>query len=206
LPRITEYLCPECQQHFDRVKAELDQRGIKHEVAPRLVRGLDYYTRTTFEITSDVLGAQNALLGGGRYDGLSEMIGGPPAPGIGFAIGLDRLMLAVEQAGRLKASGELAVYVAWMGEAALAPATGLTRALRLADIAVEINYESAKLKKSLGVANRLGARFAVIIGEGELASGRYQVKDMKTGEQQELEPGIIAPFLKERLRIVNSEL
>jgi len=206
LPRITEYLCPECQQHFDRVKAELDQRGIKHEVAPRLVRGLDYYTRTTFEITSDVLGAQNALLGGGRYDGLSEMIGGPPAPGIGFAIGLDRLMLAVEQAGRLKASGELAVYVAWMGEAALAPATELTRALRLADIAVEINYESAKLKKSLGVANRLGARFAVIIGEGELASGRYQVKDMKTGEQQELEPGSIAPFLKERLRIVNSEL
>jgi histidyl-tRNA synthetase len=199
LPRITEYLCPECQQHFDRVKAELDQRGIKHEVAPRLVRGLDYYTRTTFEITSDVLGAQNALLGGGRYDGLSEMIGGPPAPGIGFAIGLDRLMLAVEQAGRLKASGELAVYVAWMGEAALAPATELTRALRLADIAVEINYESAKLKKSLGVANRLGARFAVIIGEGELASGRYQVKDMKTGEQQELEPGIIASYLKEKL-------
>jgi histidyl-tRNA synthetase len=86
-----------------------------------------------------------------------------------------------------------------MGEAALAPATELTRALRLADIAVEINYESAKLKKSLGVANRLGARFAVIIGEGELASGRYQVKDMKTGEQQELEPGIIASYLKEKL-------
>jgi len=199
LPRITEYLCPECQQHFDRVKAELNQRGIKHEVTPRLVRGLDYYTRTTFEITSDVLGAQNALLGGGRYDGLSEMLGGPPAPGIGFAIGQDRLMLAVEQAGRLKASGELAVYVAWMGEAALAPAAELTRALRLADMAVEVSYESAKLKKSLGVANRLGARFVVIIGEGELASGRYQVKDMQTGEQQEVEPGTIASYLKGKL-------
>jgi histidyl-tRNA synthetase len=206
LPRITEYLCPECQQHFDRVKTELDQRGIQYEVTPRLVRGLDYYTRTTFEITSDVLGAQNALLGGGRYDGLSEMIGGPPAPGIGFAIGLDRLMLAVQQAGRLKASGELAVYVAWMGEAALAPALDLTRALRLADVSVEISFEPAKLKKSLAVANRLGARFAVIIGEGELASGRYQVKDMTTGEQQELAPGSIAPFLKGRLRIANSEL
>ncbi len=185
---------------------ELEQRAIKYEVTPRLVRGLDYYTRTTFEINSDVLGAQNALLGGGRYDGLSEMIGGPPAPGIGFAIGQDRLVLAVEAAGKLTASRELAVYVAWMGEAALAAATKLTHELRLVDIPVETSFESLKLKKSLGVASRLGARFAVIIGEGELASGRYQVKDMKTGEQQELAPVAIASYMTERLRIMNSEL
>ena len=205
LPNITEYLCPECRQHFGRVTAELTQRGIPHEVTPRLVRGLDYYTRTTFEITSNVLGAQNALLGGGRYDGLSEMIGGPPAPGIGFAIGQDRLLLAVEAAGKLRAAEALAVYVAWMGDAALAPATELTRALRRAHMPAEVSYESVKLKKSLGVANRLGARFVVIIGEGELTSGRYQVKEMGTGQQEEVEPARMMEYLQGKLGAATPE-
>src|SRR2546426_2121767 len=131
LPSILDHLCPECRQHFDRVLGELKQRGIPYEITPRLVRGLDYYTRTTFEITSGALGAQNALLGGGRYDGLSEMIGGPPAPGIGFSIGEDRLVLAVEEAARNKAeasggqetSSALIAYIAWLGDAALGPST-----------------------------------------------------------------------------------
>lgn len=199
LPRILEHLCLECRQHFERVTGELDQRGVAYQITPRLVRGLDYYTRTTFEMTSSVLGAQNAFLGGGRYDGLAEMLGGPRTPGFGVAIGQDRLMLAVEQAGQLKAGDRLSAYVAWMGEGALPPAAQLVQELRGEDVSAEISYEPIKLKKSLGVANRLGARFAIIVGEGELAAGRYQVKDMTTGQQEEVEPGRIASYLKEKL-------
>ena len=199
LPHILEHLCPECQQHFDRVTGELKQRGVAYQITPRLVRGLDYYTRTTFEITSSVLGAQNALLGGGRYDGLAEMLGGPPTPGFGVAIGQDRLMLAVEQAAQLKGEDQLAAYVAWLGEQALPLAAQLAQDLRRQGISAELGYEPIKLKKSLSVANKLRARFAVIIGEGELASGRCQVKDMNTGQQEEVEPARIAQYLQEKL-------
>jgi histidyl-tRNA synthetase len=200
LPRILDHLCPECRAHFDLVTKELHARGIPYQITPRLVRGLDYYTRTTFEMTSSVLGAQNAFLGGGRYDGLSEMLGGPPTPGFGVAIGEDRLLLAVEQAGVLKGDDGLDVFVAWLGDTALQPATQLARALRHEGFRVESNYEPVKLKKSLGVANKLGARFAVIIGEGELATGRFQVKDMAAAQQEEVEPERIAAYLKEKLQ------
>ena len=198
LPHIIDHLCPECGAHFDHVTKELQQRGVPYEITPRLVRGLDYYTRTTFEMTSDVLGAQNAFLGGGRYDGLSEMIGGPPTPGFGVAIGEDRLLLMVEQAATLKAGDALDVFVAWMGDTAQQPAMQLVKTLRQDGLRVESNYEAAKLKKSLGQANKLGARFAVIIGEGELASGRYQVKDMAAAQQEEVEPERIAAYVKEK--------
>jgi histidyl-tRNA synthetase len=196
LPQILDHLCPECRQHFERVTAELRQRGIAHEVTPRLVRGLDYYVRTTFEITSPALGAQNALLGGGRYDGLSEMLGGPPTPGFGVAIGQDRLMLAVEQAGQLKPADQLIAYIAWMGDQALEPAMQLARAMRREGIAAELGYETAKLKKALGMASKLGTRFAIIIGEAELASGRYQVKDMRAGTQVEVEPSQVLKYVR----------
>jgi len=199
LPRILEHLCSECRQHFDCVISELNQRGITHRVTPRLVRGLDYYTRTTFEMTSEVLGAQNAFLGGGRYDGLAELLGGPPTPGFGVAIGQDRLMLAVEEAAQLKAADSLAVYVAWMGGNAFARASQLARELRHEGLSVEIDYQPIKLKKSLGIASKLGARFAIIVGEGELASGRYQVKNMRTGQQEEVELARVASYLKEKL-------
>jgi len=197
LPHILENLCPECQQHFSRVTGELEQRGIAYQITPRLVRGLDYYTRTTFEMASEVLGAQNAFLGGGRYDGLSELIGGPPVAGFGFAIGLDRLLTAVEQAGQLQASDQLDGYIAWLGEAALAAATQLARELRRQGLRIELSYEPAKLKKSLAMANKLQARFAIIIGEDELASGRYQLKEMSTGEQKGVPPEQIASWLRE---------
>jgi histidyl-tRNA synthetase len=200
LPHILDHLCPECRQHFDCVAGELQQRGIPYEIAPRLVRGLDYYTRTTFEMTSSVLGAQNAFLGGGRYDGLSEMLGGPPTPGFGVAIGEDRLLLAVEQAGKLKADDALDVFIAWMGDAARDSATQLARAIRQQGLRVESNYEPARLKKSLGLANKLGARFAIIIGEGELGTGRWQVKDMAAGQQEEVEAGRVLAYLREKLQ------
>jgi len=200
LPQILDHLCPECRQHFDSVTGELSQRGIAFRITPRLVRGLDYYTRTTFEVTSGALGAQNALLGGGRYDGLAEMLGGPPTPGFGVAIGQDRLMLAVSEAGQLKSEDQLAAYVAWMGDGALQPATQLAREMRREGLSVEIGCELVKLKKSLGMANRLGARFAIIIGEGELAAGRFQVKDMISGQQEEVEPARVASYVRENLQ------
>ena len=196
LPHFIDFLDLECRAHFESVLAGLNARDIPYKLTPRLVRGLDYYTRTTFEITSGVLGAQNSILGGGRYDGLSEMLGGPPAPGIGFAIGQDRLVLAVEAAGALKPEHPLTAYVAWLGEAAGSAAAKLTRELRAQGITSEAGYEDAKLKKSLGNASRLGARFAIIIGEGELASGLYQVKNLETGQQEAVEPGRLSEYLK----------
>ena len=200
LPTILEHLCPECRQHFDSVTLDLKQRRVDFEIVPRLVRGLDYYTRTTFEITSGLLGAQNALLGGGRYDGLSEMLGGPPAPGFGFAIGQDRLVLTLETTGTLKLARPIAVYIAWLGDAAREPSLLLARQLRRQGIGVEISYHQIKLKKAMGAASKLQAPYTLIIGEDEVASGSYQVKNMQTGEQTSVSAGEIAGFLKEKLR------
>jgi histidyl-tRNA synthetase len=199
LPKIIDHLCPECRQHFESVTLDLKQRGVVFEIVPRLVRGLDYYTRTTFEITSGLLGAQNALLGGGRYDGLSEMLGGPPAPGFGFAIGQDRLVLTVEATATLKPGQPLAVYVAWMGETTREAATLLARQLRRAGIGTEISYHPIKLKKAMGAASKLGVRHTIIIGEQEVESGNYQVKDMRSGEQQSVSAAEIAGFLQKKL-------
>jgi len=199
LPKIIDHLDPECRRHFDCVTSELQARRLPYQITPRLVRGLDYYTRTTFEITSGALGAQNAVVGGGRYDGLSEMLGGPPTPGMGFSIGLDRLILAAQAAAGLESDVPLAAYIVWMGEAALPTAAGLARDLRAQGLSVEIDYEPMKIKKAMGVASKLQARFAIIIGEGELSTGRYQLKDMRTGEQKEMEPGNIAAYLKAKL-------
>ncbi len=198
LPKIIDHLDADCRAHFDRVTSELEVRGLAYQLSPRLVRGLDYYTRTTFEITSGALGAQNAVVGGGRYDGLSEMLGGPPTPGIGFSIGQDRLILAVQAAATLKPATALAAYVVWMGDAALGVAARLVRELRVQGVSTEIDYDPIKIKKAMGVANKLQARFAIIIGDGELLSGKYQVKDMASGEQTELEPGAIAEYVRQK--------
>jgi histidyl-tRNA synthetase len=199
LPKIIDHLDLECRQHFERVTSGLQARGLVYQITPRLVRGLDYYMRTTFEITSGALGAQNAVVGGGRYDGLSEMLGGPPTPGIGFSIGQDRLILAVQAAAGLQTGNPLAAYVVWMGESALAPASLLVRELRAQGLSVEIDYDAVKIKKAMGAANKLQARFAIIIGEGEIASGKYQVKNMANGEQQQLDPEAIAAYVREKL-------
>jgi histidyl-tRNA synthetase len=199
LPKIIDYLDPACRTHFDRVRSELEARALPYRVQPRLVRGLDYYTRTTFEITSGALGAQNALVGGGRYDGLIEMLGGPPTPGIGFSIGQDRLILAVQAAASLQSGNALDVFIVWMGEQTLAPALRLLRELRAQGVSAEIDYEPMKIKKAMGIANKLQARFAIIIGEGELASGKFQVKNMATTGQTEIEPGAIAEYVKQKL-------
>jgi histidyl-tRNA synthetase len=196
LPRITEHLCAACREHFAAVQEQLKLRGIPYEVNWRLVRGLDYYMRTTFEITSPALGAQNALVGGGRYDGLSELLGGPPAKGIGFALGEDRFVLAMQEAKKVDASRPVDVFLAWIGVAAYPAVVQLARRLRAESLAVELPAEEMKLKKSLGLADKLGARYAVLLGENELASGQLILRRLADGEQKMLTEAELVEHLK----------
>jgi len=182
LPRISEYLDEPCRQHFAAVRSMLDAIGIPYNINERMVRGLDYYTRTTFEFTHGDLGAQNAVLGGGRYDGLSESLDGPKAPGIGFAIGEDRLIMALQAEG-VTAVQKLDAYVAPLGAGMNAPALKLARELRRHGIRVEIGDEDFRLKKSFEGAVRAGAKYIVIVGENEVASGHFTVKNLTTGYQ-----------------------
>jgi histidyl-tRNA synthetase len=184
LPSILDYLDEEDRTHFMRVREFLDDRGIAYQVKPRLVRGLDYYARTTFEITHGALGAQNSILGGGRYDGLAESLGSKvAAPGIGFSIGEDRLVMTVEQQQSAAAAApSLDVYLAPIGEVALKHGAVLAGELRRIGVSVEVGTDS-KLKRMLELANKIGARYALIIGDNELVTMTYGLKDMAGGEQ-----------------------
>ncbi len=189
LPRIADHLCESCREHYAEVKRQLGMRGIAYQENWRLVRGLDYYMRTTFEITAPGLGSQNAVCGGGRYDGLVELLGGPATTkGIGFAIGTDRLVLSLQEAGEGDAgkAGGPDVYLAWFGGAAHSAAIGLARRLRDAGFVVELPAVEMKFGKSLGLADRLKARHAVIVGDDELAAGVVTVKRLSDGSQQKL--------------------
>jgi len=185
LPSILDHLDEADREHFRRVRELLDDRGIAYAVRPRLVRGLDYYARTTFEITHGALGAQNAILGGGRYDGLAESLGSKvAAPGIGFSIGEDRLVMTVEEQRSLE-KPRLDIYVAPMGDVALRHSAVLARELRARDLSVEVGTES-KLKRMLEIANKLEARYTLIIGDNEIVTQSYSLKNMVTGEQETL--------------------
>jgi len=186
LPNIHDYLNDSCKQHFAAVCRYLDDRGISYEVTPRLVRGLDYYTHTTFEFLHGALGAQNAICGGGRYNGLAESIGSRvPAPGVGFSIGEDRLMMAVEESGQALPGHRIDVYIAPLGEDAFRHCSQLARTLRDHGAIVEL-APAGKLKRAMELANKLGARYALLVGDNEIAAGQYALKDMTTGEQQNL--------------------
>jgi histidyl-tRNA synthetase len=195
LPRIADYLDAESKAHFAAVLAALDACGVKYEVNPRLVRGLDYYTRTTFEFTHGGLGAQNALLGGGRYDGLSEMLGGAKAPGIGFAMGLDRLVLTLEAAQGEAAAALADAYLAPLSEAQNAPALELARELRRTGLRIELGDGSFRLKKSFEIGNKL-ARAIILLGEDEQRSGILTVKDFGSGEQKKVPRAELTQALK----------
>jgi histidyl-tRNA synthetase len=188
LPSILDNLCEECQAHFEAVKRYLVERNIDFEVKPRLVRGLDYYRRTTFEIVHGALGAQNSVMGGGRYDGLAEDLGSKiPAPGIGFSIGEDRLVLALEEAqGEPKAAPD--ILIAAMGERALREAGLLARELRRRNVPVEVPAEG-RLKRLMELANKLAVRYTLILGEDEINAGKYTLKDMAAGTQESLTRG-----------------
>ncbi len=196
LPRISDHLCEDCRAHFAKLKEELNLRGINYKENWRLVRGLDYYTRTTFEVTAEGLGSQNAVCGGGRYDGLVELLGGPPTKGIGFAIGTDRSILSIEESGNAPKLGGLAVYIAWMGQSSYPTAVNIARKLRAAGLSVELPPEEMKFKKSLGLADKVGARYAVIIGEDEVASRTFTLKRLADGDQKKLAEGELLEYLE----------
>ncbi|TML63885.1 MAG: histidine--tRNA ligase [Actinobacteria bacterium] len=182
-PRMVDHLCDDCRPHFERVQRGLTALGIPFEIEPRLVRGLDYYTRTTFELASGALeSAQNAIGGGGRYDKLTEALGGPPTPGIGFGMGIERLLLACDEEG-VFAGPERAVDV-WVVDTTGGEAAGaLAHVLRDAGIATDRSFDERSMKAQFKAADRSGARIALVVGEQEAAAGEVTVRDLGSGEQ-----------------------
>ncbi|HLW84753.1 MAG TPA: histidine--tRNA ligase [Candidatus Sulfotelmatobacter sp.] len=184
LPRITQFLGEDSRQHFDAVQKILKSVGVEFHINDRLVRGLDYYTRTAFEFTHGALGAQNAILGGGRYDGLSEALGGPAAPGIGFAIGEDRLVMSLQE--KSPAESVLRkpdVYIAPLGAGMNPEAARLARELRRNDLVADLGDETFRLKKSFEIADKAGAKYILIVGENEVKADAFALKNLATGEQ-----------------------
>src|SRR5208337_3142951 len=195
LPKISQYLDEPCREHFAAVRSMLDGVGIPYTINERMVRGLDYYTRTTFEFTHGDLGSQSAVLGGGRYDGLSESLDGPKAPGIGFAIGEDRLILALQSQGETTEE-KLQAYIAPLGTGMNVHALKLARELRRDGICADIGDEDFRLKKSFESAEKAGARFIVIVGENEMATGQFAVKDLASGQQVQVPHAALANHLR----------
>ena len=186
LPAITDSLCEPCQTHFDEFKRLLDAREIKYKIAPRLVRGLDYYKRTAFEIVGERLGSQNTIVGGGRYDGLSETLGGPPLKGFGFALGIERLLITMPEEMTDLKSDAPRLFIAYIGAESRMHSFNLARRLRETGISVVVDLEGRKLKRSLAIANSLNASYALIVGEDEIKKGAYVLRNMTSGEQTEL--------------------
>jgi histidyl-tRNA synthetase len=204
-PVMTDYLCADCKTHHDAVRGLLGDLGIPFTDAPRLVRGLDYYTRTTYEFDHALLGAQSGIGGGGRYDGLSQEIGGPPLPGIGFAVGLDRIVLAIEAEradAKVAAAAGCQVFGVSLGADAHADVLTLITALRRAGVRADMAFGTRGLKGAMKAADRSGAAFAVLIGAEERSNGTVRLKDLKTGDQQDVAVTSAADWLLERLGTV----
>jgi len=186
-PKITDCLCDECSDHFQKLQKHLTKAGVKFELDPRLVRGLDYYTKTAFEVKYPPLGAQSAVAGGGRYDGLIEEMGGNPTPAVGFATGLERVLLALEKQGLLPDKNRsVDVYVVALGEAAQEEAFKLVMDLRDAGFSAAVDYAGRSMKAQMKQANKLGAKFAAIMGDDELSEGVVMLRDMAGSEQEKV--------------------
>jgi histidyl-tRNA synthetase len=201
LPRIADHLCDECKAHYAAVKRQLELRGVLYLENWRLVRGLDYYMRTTFEITAPGLGSQNAVCGGGRYDGLVELLGGPPTKGIGFAIGQDRLILSLQEREKGRAQNGRDVYIAWMGERAYAAAIRAAKDLRNSGLSVELPPVEQKFGKALGQADKLSAKYALILGDNEVSEGLWTLKTLSTGEQAKFSEPALIEFLRKQVKV-----
>ncbi len=193
-PSSLDYLCDDCRSHFETVRRLATAAGVETTINPRLVRGLDYYTRTAFEFIAEGLGAQSTVIGGGRYDGLVEAMGGAAVAGIGFGIGIDRMALALEAAKQLRPTMPDAVMI-MLGDKALAHGAALARTLHRERLRIETLSPERKLKALLARADKLGARFAVIIGEDELARGVVQLRDLTLGKQREVAESELAAAL-----------
>jgi histidyl-tRNA synthetase len=197
-PEVSDYLCVSCEEHFAGLKRILSNLGIRYEVKPEMVRGLDYYTRTTFEVTSESLGAQDAVAAGGRYDRLVEEFGGPPTPAIGFAVGMERLVSLVREEGAEAPAP--AVFIASLGNEAAAVAFGLADRMRRDGLWVELGYGRGSLKSQMRRADKFGARVVIIIGEDELRKSKANWKDLRSGESGEVDFSDLHGFIGSRER------
>ncbi|MDQ0938175.1 histidine--tRNA ligase [Streptomyces turgidiscabies] len=199
-PLLRDYLCDACKTYHEEVRELITAAGVVFEDDPKLVRGLDYYTRTTFEFVHDGLGSQSAVGGGGRYDGLSEMIGGPALPSVGWALGVDRTVLALEAEGvELELPSATSVFAVPLGEEARRVLFAKVTELRKVGVAADFSYGAKGLKAAMKAANRSGARFALVAGERDLAEGVVQLKDMESGEQTAVGVNEIVAELESRL-------
>jgi histidyl-tRNA synthetase len=197
-PKMVDYLCDDCKEHFAKVQSYLRDMGTEFVLDHSLVRGFDYYTKTAFEFVSGELGAQNAIGGGGRYDNLVEEIGGQSTPDIGFGLGLDRLALTLEAMGvQLPVNSGITTFVAGLGEAGHIAAVKTVFDLRGSGVPADMDYTGRSLKAQMKIANKLGARFVVILGEDEIAQGVAALRDMSTSEQQIVTLGELARFIHE---------
>ncbi len=185
-PRPTDHLCSECQIHFQTIESLLTEMGLAFKIEPRLVRGLDYYTRTVFEIISPELGAQNSLCGGGRYDNLVETLGGPPTSAVGFAGGMERALLIMQKKGKIFGAEKPSLFIVHLGELARKKAVAMALEMRRRGIAVDLIYPERSLSSQLKTADRKKAAYAIILGEEELARGVNLLKNLRTGEQEEV--------------------
>jgi histidyl-tRNA synthetase len=198
LPRISQFLDDACRAHFQAVQEILARVGVPFTLNDRLVRGLDYYTRTAFEFTHGALGAQNAILGGGRYDGLSEALGGPAAPGIGFAIGEDRLVMSLQESAPAEGFARKPdVYIAPLGAGMNAEAARLARELRRHDLIVDLGDETFRLKKSFEAAAKAASKYILIVGENEVKADSFALKNLATGEQISVARGELAGKIRQ---------
>ena len=196
-PVMLDFLCEDCNNHFEAVKTQLNEIGIEYKVNPTIVRGLDYYTRTVFEFVSGDIGAQSTVCGGGRYDGLMEQMGAPATPSLGFAMGIERLLLVL--ANQNKQIGEnipCDIYIAPMGEKAVVKAASLCNTLRKSGFRAQTDICGRGLKAQMRYANKIGARFSIVLGDNELESAVVRLKDMSAGEEKEISIDSIAQFLK----------
>jgi histidyl-tRNA synthetase len=195
-PKTVENLCPECQAHMDELIAYLEANGIDYVIDPHIVRGLDYYTRTVFEFIAEGIGAQSTVCGGGRYDGLMEELGGPKMAGIGFGMGITRLILAMKQDGiEVPALAVPELYIAAMGQNAAVKASVITSELRTAGINADSDIMGRSLKAQMKYADKIGAKYVCILGDSEIESGKAVLKEMATSEQTEVELDKIAEFI-----------
>jgi len=186
-PTVLDYICDDCRDHFEKVKTHLNELGIKYTVNPKIVRGLDYYTRTVFEFISNDLGAQATLCGGGRYDGLIEQVGGQPTAALGFGMGLERLMMVMQAQGcPFPEAPKCDLYIAPMGENAAFMASKLCNDLRAEGYSAETDLVGRGLKAQMKFANKIGAKFTLVLGDNEIETGKAKLKNMATSEETEV--------------------
>lgn len=197
-PVATEYLCDACEEHFGGVKGYLEALEVPYVVNPMMVRGLDYYVRTAFEMVTDKLGAQSAVGAGGRYDGLIQLLGGPDVPGIGFAVGIDRLV-SLAMLKETEKENDIDAFVIGFKESAGA-ALRLVNDLRSAGLSADMDYDLRKMKKQFSLADKNGASFTIVLGEDEMNKGTASVKDMESGEQEEITLNKVSEYISSKLR------